>query len=87
MYGFLFVSLTDGFVAWLWDSLAGWLAGCLTTSSTLKVITTKCRKIHSLSIGYCAVSDDAVISLLKKRDAMSRLCLHWNVGITSVAGS
>lgn len=46
---------------------------------------TKCRKIHSLSIGYCAVSDDAVISLLKKRDAMSRLCVHWNVGITYVA--
>lgn len=50
--------------------------------STLKIIMSKCRKIHSLSIGYCAVSDDAVISLLKKRDAMSRLCLHWNVGIT-----
>ncbi|TYZ61723.1 hypothetical protein PybrP1_008336 [[Pythium] brassicae (nom. inval.)] len=58
------------------------ISGHAVTDNTLKVIMTKCRKLHSLSIGYCAVSDDAVISLLKKRDAMSRLCLHWNVGIT-----
>lgn len=44
----------------------------------------KCRKIHSLSIGYCAVSDEPVIALLKKRESMSRLCLHWNVAITYV---
>ncbi|KAJ0412754.1 hypothetical protein ATCC90586_002384 [Pythium insidiosum] len=35
-----------------------------------------------LAIGYCAVSDDAIIALLTKRDSISRLCLHWNVAIT-----
>ncbi|KAF1334196.1 hypothetical protein FI667_g2227, partial [Globisporangium splendens] len=58
------------------------ISGHPVTDNTLKTIMSKCRKIHSLSIGYCAVSDDAVIALLKKRDAMSRLCLHWNVAIT-----
>lgn len=49
---------------------------------TLKTIMAKCRKLHSLSVGYCAVSDDALIALLKKRESVSRLCVHWNVGIT-----
>lgn len=44
----------------------------------------KCRKLHSLSVGYCSVSDDALIALLKKRESISRLSVHWNVGITYV---
>jgi hypothetical protein len=54
----------------------------LRSDRTLKIIMAKCRKLHSLSVGYCAVSDDALIALLKKRESVSRLCVHWNVGIT-----
>jgi hypothetical protein len=51
---------------------------------TIRIIMAKCRKIHSLAVGYCAVSDDAIMALLAKREGISRLCLHWNVAITCV---
>ncbi|RLN51070.1 hypothetical protein BBJ28_00000739 [Nothophytophthora sp. Chile5] len=60
------------------------ISGHPVTDQTLKTIMAKCRKLHSLSVGYCAVSDDALIALLKKRESVSRLCLHWNVAITYV---
>ncbi|DBA03495.1 TPA: hypothetical protein N0F65_011396 [Lagenidium giganteum] len=58
------------------------IAGHAVTDQTLKVIMAKCRKLHSISIGYCAVSDDAIMTLLRKRDSVSRLNVHWNTGIT-----
>ncbi|TMW62993.1 hypothetical protein Poli38472_005611 [Pythium oligandrum] len=58
------------------------ISGHAITDQTIRTIMAKCRKIHSLAIGYCAVTDDAIIALLTKRESMSRLCVHWNVGIT-----
>lgn len=49
---------------------------------TIKTIMAKCRKLHSLSVGYCSITDEALIALLKKRESVSRLCLHWNIAIT-----
>ncbi|RLN31762.1 hypothetical protein BBO99_00001830 [Phytophthora kernoviae] len=58
------------------------ISGHAVTDQTLKTIMAKCRKLHSLSVGYCTVTDEALIALLKKRESVSRLCLHWNVAIT-----
>ncbi|GLE09364.1 hypothetical protein PINS_up020973 [Pythium insidiosum] len=58
------------------------ISGHAITDQTVRTIMAKCRKIHSLAIGYCAVSDEAIIALLTKRESISRLCLHWNVAIT-----
>uniref|UniRef100_H3HCT6 F-box domain-containing protein n=1 Tax=Phytophthora ramorum TaxID=164328 RepID=H3HCT6_PHYRM len=58
------------------------ISGHPATDQTIKIIMAKCRKLHSLSVGYCAISDEALISLLKKRESVSRLCLHWNIAIT-----
>ncbi|CAI5730773.1 unnamed protein product [Hyaloperonospora brassicae] len=58
------------------------VSGHPVTDQTIKIIMAKCRKLHSLSVGYCAITDDALIALLKKRESVSRLCLHWNVAIT-----
>uniref|UniRef100_M4B2I3 Uncharacterized protein n=1 Tax=Hyaloperonospora arabidopsidis (strain Emoy2) TaxID=559515 RepID=M4B2I3_HYAAE len=60
------------------------VSGHPVTDQTIKIIMAKCRKLHSLSVGYCAITDDALITLLKKRESVSRLSLHWNVAITSV---
>ncbi|KAI9916719.1 hypothetical protein PsorP6_018036 [Peronosclerospora sorghi] len=32
---------------------------------TIKTIMVKCRKLHSLSVGYCAITDEALIALLE----------------------
>ncbi|CAH0519153.1 unnamed protein product [Peronospora belbahrii] len=58
------------------------ISGHAVTDQTIKTITAKCRKLHSLSAGYCAITDEALIALLKKRESVSRLYLHWNVAIT-----
>ncbi|KUF97610.1 GTP-binding nuclear protein Ran [Phytophthora nicotianae] len=58
------------------------ISGHPATDQTIKTIMAKCRKLHSLSVGYCAITDEALIALLKKRESVSRLCLHWNVAIT-----
>uniref|UniRef100_A0AAV1TM84 F-box/LRR-repeat protein 15-like leucin rich repeat domain-containing protein n=1 Tax=Peronospora matthiolae TaxID=2874970 RepID=A0AAV1TM84_9STRA len=58
------------------------VSGHPVTDQTIKIIMAKCRKLHSLSVGYCAITDDALITLLKKRESVSRLSLHWNVAIT-----
>ncbi|POM64938.1 Hypothetical protein PHPALM_19461 [Phytophthora palmivora] len=58
------------------------VSGHPVTDQTIKTIMAKCRKLHSLSVGYCAITDEALIALLKKRESVSRLCLHWNVAIT-----
>lgn len=58
------------------------LSGHPVTDQTIKAIMAKCRKLHSLSVGYCAITDEALIALLRKRESVSRLCLHWNVAIT-----
>ncbi|TDH67604.1 hypothetical protein CCR75_000084 [Bremia lactucae] len=58
------------------------ISGHLVTDETIKAIMAKCRKLHSLSVGYCAITDEALIALLKKRESISRLYLHWNVAIT-----
>ncbi|KAI9913738.1 hypothetical protein PsorP6_005118 [Peronosclerospora sorghi] len=59
-----------------------YVSGHPVTDQTIKTIMVKCRKLHSLSVGYCAITDEALIALLKKRESVSRLCLHWNVAIT-----
>ncbi|CAH0488077.1 unnamed protein product [Peronospora farinosa] len=58
------------------------VSGHAVTDQTIRIITAKCRKLHSLSAGYCAITDEALIALLKKRESVSRLYLHWNVAIT-----
>ncbi|OQR97914.1 hypothetical protein ACHHYP_09446 [Achlya hypogyna] len=58
------------------------ISGHAVTDHTLKVIAAKCRKLQSLSIGYCAVSDDALIALLQRRESIAKLHLHWNTRIT-----
>ncbi|CAI5736349.1 unnamed protein product [Peronospora destructor] len=58
------------------------VSGHAVTDQTIRTITAKCRKLHSLSAGYCAITDEALIGLLKKRESVSRLYLHWNVAIT-----
>ncbi|KAL3668683.1 hypothetical protein V7S43_005979 [Phytophthora oleae] len=58
------------------------ISGHPATDQTIKTIMAKCRKLHSLSVGYCAISDEALIALLKKRESVSRLCLHWNIAIS-----
>jgi myosin-crossreactive antigen len=58
------------------------LSGHAVTDDTLKTIQNKCRKLHSLAIGYCAITDEALVNLLTKRDAVSRLHVHWNIAIT-----
>ncbi|KAE9024652.1 hypothetical protein PF005_g4160 [Phytophthora fragariae] len=58
------------------------ISGHPATDQTIKTIMAKCRKLHSLSVGYCAITDEALIALLKKRESVSRLCLHWNIAIT-----
>ncbi|OQS07538.1 Hect-domain containing peotein [Thraustotheca clavata] len=58
------------------------ISGHAATDHTLKVIAAKCRKIQSLSIGYCGLSDDALIALLQRRESISKLRLHWNTRIT-----
>ncbi|RHY19306.1 hypothetical protein DYB32_010250 [Aphanomyces invadans] len=50
--------------------------------STLKVIANKCRKLQSLAVGYCGLTDDALIALLDRRPSISALHLHWNYRIT-----
>ncbi|KAI9921743.1 hypothetical protein PsorP6_000678 [Peronosclerospora sorghi] len=59
-----------------------YVSGHPVTDQTIKTIMVKCRKLHRLSVGYCAITDEALIALLKKRESVSRLCLHWNVAIT-----
>ncbi|KAI9915612.1 hypothetical protein PsorP6_008069 [Peronosclerospora sorghi] len=59
-----------------------YVSGRPVTDQTIKTIMSKCRKLHRLIVGYCTITDEALIALLKKRESVSRLCLHWNVAIT-----
>ncbi|KAF0726073.1 hypothetical protein AaE_009641, partial [Aphanomyces astaci] len=58
------------------------ISGHRVTDHTLKVIANKCRKLQSLAVGYCGLSDEAVIALLERRPSIGTLHLHWNYKIT-----
>ncbi|ETW03316.1 hypothetical protein, variant [Aphanomyces invadans] len=58
------------------------ISGHRVTDHTLKVIANKCRKLQSLAVGYCGLTDDALIALLDRRPSISALHLHWNYRIT-----
>ncbi|KAF0682932.1 Aste57867_24945 [Aphanomyces stellatus] len=58
------------------------ISGHRVNDHTLKVIGNKCRKLQSLAVGYCGLSDEAVIALLERRQSISVLHLHWNYKIT-----
>ncbi|KAH9156016.1 hypothetical protein AeRB84_002050 [Aphanomyces euteiches] len=58
------------------------ISGHRVTDHTLKVIANKCRKLQSLAVGYCGLSDDALIALLDRRQSISSLHLHWNYKLT-----
>ncbi|EQC41474.1 hypothetical protein SDRG_01441 [Saprolegnia diclina VS20] len=58
------------------------ISGHAVTDHTLKIVAAKCRKLQSISVGYCGVSDDALIALLQRRESLVKLHLHWNTRIT-----
>lgn len=58
------------------------ISGHVITDELLHLIESKCRKLHSLCIGYSSVSDDALISLLDRRKLINRLHIHWNTAVT-----
>ena len=58
------------------------ISGHRITNDTLQLISSKCRKLHSLCIGYASIEDQALIALLNKRKSINRVHVHWNTALT-----
>lgn len=58
------------------------VSGHLLTDDAVAVIASKCKKLHSISVGYTAITEKGLIAMLERRKTITKLAVHWNTKVT-----